>query len=107
MGANGRAELRRLAARLAEVRRTVGDLEERRSELTVRSAVLSLLERVTAEGDAHLARFGAPPMLRGPELAAEGGEPGACSALGPPAPTALEDGIDFLRQGRSLLCLEG
>jgi hypothetical protein len=102
-----RAELRRLEESVAEIQKTVLDLEARRDELTVRAAVLSLLERVTAEADEHLARFGAPPLLRGPDLAADGGGPRACAALGLPAPTALEERIDLLRPGRSLLCLEG
>jgi hypothetical protein len=96
-----RAEISRLAARLAEMRSTVVDLELRREELMRRAAAVALLERVAAEADAHLAQFGAPPMLRGADVAAEGGE------LGPLAPTALEERIAFLRPGRSLLPLEG
>jgi hypothetical protein len=102
-----RAELRRLEASVAQIQRTVSDLEARRDELTVRAAVLSLLERVAAEADAHLQRYGAPPLLRGPDLAAEGDGPRACTASGLPAPSALEERIDVLRPGRSLLNLEG
>jgi hypothetical protein len=102
-----RAELCRLEASLAAMRKTIQDLEERRGELLVRSAVLSLLDRVAAEADAHLARFGAAPMLQAAALTEGGGEPGACAELGAPAPTALEERVDFLRPGRSLLGLEG
>jgi anti-sigma factor RsiW len=96
-----RLELRTLEAKVADLRQTIHDLEERSGELALRAAVVSIVERAAAEANAHLARFGAPPWLVGP--GADG--PGARAAWA--APTPLEQSLDFLRPGRSLLGLEG